>query len=277
MANVLRQRIPWGQQTVQESSPLLEEEVGLELEELSPEEGLTYAFDIVEGAESTAGFLEATGIGAPIGVAIGVLAAVGFAGYEIYEHFLKRGYNIDQTVVDHHLINQQENIQAHKNSLQELDLIPLEHQLDPNFDLVTLSDQQRGFVIPPWDYLGPGNGVNRGFGFDLVDRDARRHDYRYLVEKNVEEADKEFIKYASDHFIEGLQGKASISDSIGGALGTVGIGVKHIIEKATGQIYPSISGKICINLKMIIKAIEVDGLKKLLIEEVLPALMFLKK
>lgn len=277
MANVLRQRIPWGQQTVQESSPLLQEEVGIELEELGPEEGLSYAFDLIEGAETTAGFLDATGIGAPVGVAIGVLAAVGFAGYEIYEHFIKRGYNIDQSVVDHHLINKEENIQAHKNSLQEIDLIPLEHQLDPGFDLVLLSDQQRGFAVPPWDYLGPGNGFDRGFGFDLVDRDARRHDYRYIVDKDVSEADKEFIKQASDHFIEGLQGKGSVSDTIGGALGTVGIGVKHIIEKATGQIYPSISGKICINLEMIIKAVEVDGLKVILIEEVLLALTFLKK
>jgi len=106
-------------------------------------------------------------------------------------------------------------------------------------------EQKRGLVIPPFKYLGPGNSLNRGNPYNNIDSDAKEHDEAYNSAKTVEDiqrADTNFINKSIDHTIEGIAGKGDIGDTIGGIIGSIGIGSKKIIEKATGNLYPSISG-----------------------------------
>lgn len=126
------------------------------------------------------------------------------------------------------------------------DFVPLEHQ-HTDSDFIAIPDQHSGLVPPPFKYLGPGNSLDRGQPYNLVDQDAYEHDLQYSKNtnsNNIQNADKDFIKKTSDHIVEGLQGKGSISDFIGGVAGHIGIGVKHNLEKHIGQLYPnSFSGK----------------------------------
>lgn len=231
MESELRRRIPWNQ-TVEEETPLLEE---VELQELGAEEGITYAF---ETAEASGVLLDETGVGAPIGIAIGILAALGYGAYEIWQHLVDKGYRASKETIEHH-------IDHNPYKKLDLDISELKNQ-NVDFDYIPTEDQHRGLVPPPFKYLGPGNTLEQGIPYNEVDEDAREHDYSYNSYKTVsdiEESDKDFIKKSSDHFIEGLQGQGSISNTIGGALGAVGIGAKHLTEKLTGQLYP-ISGKL---------------------------------
>ena len=91
MSSVLRQRIPWTRPgVIGENIPLLESEgasvvegaEGIELAELGA--GSAFA-----GVEEAGAALDATGVGAPVGVAVGILGAIGFGAYEIYEHLVK--------------------------------------------------------------------------------------------------------------------------------------------------------------------------------------------
>lgn len=92
-------------------------------------------------------------------------------------------------------------------------------------------------------YFGPGN-ISRLEGntkvpIDKTDYIAAEHDDNYTAAKDKEDiyrADREAIKQFSKHaFSEG---------SIKSGIGAVGLGAKHIFEKATNNIYyPSITGK----------------------------------
>lgn len=122
--------------------------------------------------------------------------------------------------------------------------------LESNFqkiDLSTFNKPKTGLVPPPFKYLGPGNTLNVGPAYNSIDEDAKVHDIQYSQatrEEHIFDSDKEFLKKAGDHFIEGISGKGTISDTIGSVVGLTGIGVKNSIEKHTGVIYPSnLSGK----------------------------------
>nr|QTZ83207.1 MAG: structural protein [Periparus ater ambidensovirus] len=116
---------------------------------------------------------------------------------------------------------------------------------DPYGHELEVEEEKRGFVPPPFKYLGPGNSLQRGPAYNQIDADAQKHDEDYNKATNtqhIETADKEFIGRAGDHIIEGISGKGSISDTVGAIAGGIGIGAKHLVEKATGNLYPSISG-----------------------------------
>lgn len=102
-------------------------------------------------------------------------------------------------------------------------------------------EDKQGLVPPPFKYLGPGNSLNRGEPYNEVDADAKEHDEaynRYEVSSDIENADRDFIHKTADHFIEGIEGKGSLSNTVGAFLGGTGIGAKHLTEKLTGQLYP---------------------------------------
>lgn len=101
--------------------------------------------------------------------------------------------------------------------------------------------EHRGFVPVPYKYLGPGNSLNRGEPYNNIDAHAQEHDIAYSSSKtqeDIKEADIKLLKQASDHFVEGVSGRGSISDTIGSALAGIGIGSKYIVEKGTGVLYP---------------------------------------
>lgn len=233
----LRRRV--GSSVVQESTPLLEETSFIEIGE---EEALAAFAE----AEAVGAGLDETGIGAPLGIAIGALAAIGYGGYEIYQKIKGKTPNIDHNRLQTHISKHFE-AQNHKAAgidSTETDIVELEQQGQTDF--IPLEKQHRGFVPPPFKYLGPGNSLNQGPAYNYIDDDAKIHDTEYSVAETaeqVQESDKNFISRAIDHIAEGLTGKGTIGDTVGGALGAVGIGSKHLLEKATGPIYPSISGK----------------------------------
>ena len=99
----------------------------------------------------------------------------------------------------------------------------------------------RGFVPPPFKYLGPGNSLNRGTPYNDIDADAQEHDHAYdtaKTQEDIRESDIHLLRKASDHIVEGISGRGSISNTIGGALAGIGIGGKYLIEKAVGVQYP---------------------------------------
>lgn len=236
----LRRRV--GSSVVQESTPLLEETSFIEIGE---EEALAAFAE----AEAVGAGLDETGFGAPLGIVIGVLAGLGYGGYEIYNKIKGNHPSIDHTRLQTHISKhfEQKNHLAAGIDSTETDIINLEQQ-GQTTDIVPLEKQHRGLVPPPFKYLGPGNSLNQGTAYNQIDEDAQIHDTEYSVAKTeaeVQASDRKFISGAVDHIAEGLTGKGTIGDSLGGALGAVGIGSKHLLEKATGQLYPSISGKQC--------------------------------
>lgn len=106
-----------------------------------------------------------------------------------------------------------------------------------------LKTERKGLTVPGYKYLGPGNSLNRGTPNNNIDEDAKEHDEAYNKAKTsqeVSEADKKFISKAGDHIVNSINQKESISNTIGGVIGAVGIGLKSAVEKHTGVIYPSI-------------------------------------
>ena len=266
MAEGLRQRIPWGNSQTYASE--LEEGAAetIELGEIGEgsallgEGGALAGFLSIEEGASAIG---ATGIGVPIGAAVALLAAAGYGVYEIYEHVVKQNPKATPKLVQRKFDQTKKEIKSgtfdekvHKNEIkqrfedkksknkQPVDFVPLENQVGNN-DYVPLEFQnidKQGFVPPPFKYLGPGNSLNRGPAYNQIDADAEIHDNEYNSAKTKEEvfkSDKDFINKAGDHIAEGLQGKGSISDTIGAALGAIGIGAKHTFEKAIDKVvYP---------------------------------------
>lgn len=102
--------------------------------------------------------------------------------------------------------------------------------------------EARGLVPPPFKYLGPGNSLDRGTPYNEIDADAKKHDIAYnnaKTHKDIAASDIQLLGEASDHIIEGISGRGSVSNTIGGALAGIGIGGKYLTEKAVGPIYPS--------------------------------------
>lgn len=250
MANVLRQRIPWGSGiNASETTALMEEAAveGIELETLATEGGVLAAF---EAAEASGAALDATGIGAPIGIAIGALAAIGFGAYEIYEHFHKSG------VPDHKIPSPQqisrnmrlnkEKIEEHKayneykNSIEYTDTETNEEV----FEVQTFEKQaQSGLTLPGSNYIGPGNPLENGPPLTFTDYLAKQHDYAYANAKHsndVFDADAKFLEDTKTNFLF----NGNPIEKAQSAIGHVGILAKNTYEKHFGVKYPSnLSGK----------------------------------
>lgn len=228
-SSVLRQRIPWN---ISESTPLLEEggTEAIELGEIGGE-----AATLLEIEEAGA-VLDSTGVGAPLGIAVGVLGALGFGAYEIYKHYFKKNPTITHAQVEQHYKEAIKNKEIHELRAQELS----RH----------LESKRRGLVPPPFKYLGPGNSIDRGKPYNEIDDDARTHDIEYTKAKEhnqILKSDEDFLRRAGDHIADGLSGKGTVSDTFGAVLGGIGIGGKHLFEKSLGTVYyPSLSGKTCV-------------------------------
>lgn len=268
MSSELRRRIPWTRPgaaaATTEEIPLIESgsasvlegvegAEGIELSEL----GASAAFASVEEAGAA---LDATGVGAPIGVTIGILAAIGFGAYEIYEHLVKKDPKITHgkvsTIYEKARLNPEIHIDNAKKFLDlhqqiqtqgKLDIIPLEYQQDDQFDVVSLENQHQ-FTLPFTKYTGPGNPLNNGEPVNRADAESQIHDHAYAEAKDkydIFEADKEYLRHQSNIIAEGLSGKATLGESITAAIGSVGIGGKHLVEKHLDKtLYPSsFSGK----------------------------------
>lgn len=98
-----------------------------------------------------------------------------------------------------------------------------------------------GFVPLPYKYLGPGNSLTRGEPYNQIDAHAKEHDIAYdsaKTQEDIRRADIKLLGEASNHIVEGISGRGSISDTVGSALAGLGIGAKYLLEKQTGVLYP---------------------------------------
>lgn len=232
MASILRRRIPWGAQaTAEESIPLTETSAFTE-------------FETIEAASTALG-VETGGIG----FAVAGLTFLGFSAWEIYSH-LKSNPKVSFGAVQRHAKNAHKNKEQVEQSIKEklqVNVVNLEDQ-HVDGDFVPLENQHSGLVPPPFKYLGPGNSLNRGVAYNLADENARVHDEAYdkaETKEDVYKADREFLSQSGNLFVEGLSGQASIGDTIGAAVGAVGIGVKHLVESGINtNLYPSLPGKL---------------------------------
>lgn len=240
--NILRRRIPWGQGATAEEEMALTEidlgaaEGGIAETALGAEEGAA-AFEAFSIAEGVGAGLDETGVGLPIGITIGFLAALGYGAYEIYHH-LKGEVPIEH--IEKHL----EKIKLDKLKADVHEAVDVgEHEEGDN----TEYDYQPALTLPGTKYVGPGNSMNLGTPVVNIDADAYEHDHAYIDAKDkydVYKADETFIQKAGDHLAEGISNQNSLTDLVGGAIGYGGIKSKNIIEKAVGKsIYPQFSGK----------------------------------
>lgn len=257
MSSVLRQRVPWYQ-----SYPTVATE-GVELEELGETTGLLTEFTTTETAAAA---LDSTGVGAPLGIIIGLGSLAGLGIYELYEHTRKR-HNLSWEQHEkafHKYSGVAKIIQKHQQEQQkqEFEVKPLSSfEESSNLNIVPLENvrSEGGFVIPGTTYIGPGNTVdpvNPAYATSNFDWDAFQHDIDYLEAVNnnqIEVADTKFINRALDHIAEGLKEQDSYRDFILASIGGIGIKFKQQLEKLTGPLYPSMSGKCQNNIDQLLK------------------------
>lgn len=228
MSSTLRRRVPFSERT-----PLLETFEVEEAEEVAAE-------GLFASIEEAAASLDLTPL-APVGLWVGGLAALGYGAYEIYEHLLKSKPKITLRKVEREHKKAVKALEKEKFDLETLedqhgdvDIVPIEQQ--------NIEGEKAGLVPAPYKYAGPGNSLNRGPAYDLVDESARQHDIAYDKAKSPEDihkADRQFLTEAGNYVAEGIAGKGSISQTLGGIVTGAGIGIKHLAEKATGNIiYP---------------------------------------
>lgn len=261
MSSVLRRRIPWGSgvaSSATEEIPLIESGSSSILEGAAAEET---AFGVFATAEEAGAALDATGVGAPIGIGVGVLAAAGFGIYEIYEHFHKENPSITEKKVQHyydkaknnpnkHIAEYNKRLETYKNNQPAIE--PLEHQFK-DVDVMTLEDQVPHDTyyqtLPGSKYIGPGNPVDSGTPTNRVDFAAKQHDIAYSEAKNnqdVRQADIEFKQSAQNSVAEALSFGGNPIEGLHGAAGYLGIQSKNLFEDTFyhgESIYPSFTGK----------------------------------
>lgn len=219
--------------------------------------------------EAAAAGLDSTGVGLPIGLLVGGLAALGFGAYEIY-HYAKSTNKYPKLT--------EKNVNRHYNkAIKGIKYQPLNTLPDPNRDNLDIEPlEKQGLVPPPYKYLGPGNSLNRGTPYNNIDSDAKTHDIQYSnaeTKEDIHQSDKEFLQKSGDHIVEGISGQGSYSDTIGAVVGGTGIGVKHLYDKLTGSIsYPNL-GKLWLLhiitnlLTLLLQTLSLKGLVRVLIRK----------
>lgn len=112
--------------------------------------------------------------------------------------------------------------------------------------------QGYGLVLPFSNNIGPGNPIrpanNRA---DLI---AQGHDIHYQQAKNdsdVLSADREAISQFAHEAIQGQDPLSRIHAAVGG----IGLGVKHAVERLRGKV---IYGKICLELDHLVRIPRID-------------------
>ena len=266
MSSVLRRRIPWGSQaTASEEIPLIESGSSSILEGAAAEETAFATFASIEEAGLA---LDATGWGVPLGATVGILAALGFGAYEIYEHLKSKGQNVDRRGKIQNLgkieqmhqkayMNQAKHIekatQLQQHHLDNTPMFePLEHQ-SSGVDVLTLDDQKPSNTyyqtVPGSKYIGPGNPVDNGTPTNKVDFAAKQHDIDYTKAKSdtdVRQADEKFKTSAQNSVAEALSLGGNPIEGLHGAVGYLGIQAKNIYEDTFNSgksAYPTFSGK----------------------------------
>jgi hypothetical protein len=254
---MLRRRIALSART-----PLLEsvsQSEVIELGELGAE-GIS-EFGTFATIEEAAAALDSTGVGAPLGIAIGILGAVGFGAYEIYEHFKNHPQTKNNKLIN--IPNIQKHIDVKKkflekgrklngNQITDKNLIKKLEVTETDYPGPAVPSYDTGFVAPPYKYLGPGNSLNRGNTDIQIDQDAKIHDTEYSQATNqqqIEQSDKDFISKSGDHIVEAISGGGTLYDTVGAIAGGIGIGAKLLTEQAVGGIYPN--RELCRLLKVI--------------------------
>ena len=97
-----------------------------------------------------------------------------------------------------------------------------------------INQVNRGYTVPGYKYLGPGNSLDRGSPTNSVDAIAQEHDVAYDHAKTsyeVRKADRVAIRKFASKAVRG---------SGAAALGTLGLAGKYIIETVTGVLYPNV-------------------------------------
>lgn len=262
MNSELRRRIPWSLRSSSASAaeeiPLIESTSSSVLEGAVAEET---AFGAFVTAEEAGLALDATGVGAPIGITVGVLAAAGFGAYEIYEHLIKskpkvtlqkveREYNKAKANPEPHIKEYQSRLQKYKDNNPFVE--PLEHQYK-DFDFESLEDQQPlesyYITLPNSKYIGPGNPINLGEPINRIDAAAKLHDIVYTEatgDDQIREADNNFKNFAGNTIAESLRPGGDPIEGIQASVGYIGIAAKNYLEDTLNSgksIYPSFSGK----------------------------------
>lgn len=90
-------------------------------------------------------------------------------------------------------------------------------------------------TLPGYKYLGPGNSLDEGDPVNSADAIAKVHDQEYenRTKEDVYSSDWKAISSFAEDFWK--------SPSIGNSAGVLGLGTKHIVEKALGNvIYPNL-------------------------------------
>lgn len=256
----LRRRLPYRYEgEAMEEIPLLEAEEGAAAA-VETAEGIELGemgvFATFATAEEAAAALDATGILAPLGVTIGVLAAIGFGIYEIFDHVKTKDPNISIKKVQRKIDkfkNEPDKIKKALNAMREhiqknaetvTSVVPLENQ-GASADIVPMGNSQ--LTLPFHKYTGPGNPLSSGDPVNEQDANSRIHDYAYnsaKTEAEIVEADEHYIEDTKITLANVLSGKASIGNLPAVIAGGIGISAKKAIESQTGVIYPTnVSGK----------------------------------
>lgn len=90
------------------------------------------------------------------------------------------------------------------------------------------------FLIPGYNYLGPGNPLDNGEPVNELDADAQQHDIDYenaISADQIHEADKKAINKFRQHL--------KSSNATAASLGIAGLNSKLGVEKVFGVRYPS--------------------------------------
>lgn len=96
-------------------------------------------------------------------------------------------------------------------------------------------------TLPGYNYLGPGNSLNKGEPTNKADALAEIHDKEYSnakSEEDIRSADRNFIGNQLKNIPSSLS-EGNFKEATGSLTGALGIGGKYLIESATGVQYPS--------------------------------------
>lgn len=95
----------------------------------------------------------------------------------------------------------------------------------------------RGFTWPNYNYLGPGNSLDRGAPVSPVDAAARDHDIAYDRALTFDD-----VKAADEKAISSFSSRLFSEEHTAALMGVYGLASKTITERLYGQpIYPSLS------------------------------------
>lgn len=258
----VKQRLPWetketgsggefpgGEEIEMEEVPLLEE--GAILEEAETFAVAESAFagtaeGVFVGAEAAGAALDSTGVLAPIGVVIGVLSAIGYGVYEIYQHIHKvatKTGNLhklpSQSAIAEHINNNKEGIdQQRVKLLNKHGPIAISDHMDVKQN--ELKKYHPQLVFPFSKHIGPGNKIDSTYT-SVQDQEAREHDIQYSKTndpENTKQADKIFIDHSINNAAKEILPGGNPLNFLESSVSALGIAAKQQVEKYTGQLYP---------------------------------------